>query len=63
MSARKMLSDDAWQKIEPAIRMLMKGKNRHRTDDRNFLEGVLWIARTGAPWRDLPSEFGLSNSL
>lgn len=27
------------------------------------MEGILWIARTGAPWRDLPDEFGLWNSV
>src|SRR5882757_836197 len=27
-------------------------------DNRLFLEGVLWIARTGSPWRDLPEKFG-----
>ena len=31
---------------------------RHGADNRLFVEAVLWIARTGSPWRDLPKEFG-----
>ena len=32
-------------------------------DNRLTLEGILWIARTGAPWRDLPAEFGKGNTV
>ena len=31
-------------------------------DNRMFVEGVLWIVRTGSPWRDLPEAFGEWNS-
>lgn len=31
---------------------------RPRVDRRNVVDGILWILRTGAPWRDLPEEFG-----
>src|SRR3954453_12384354 len=32
-------------------------------DNRMFVEGVLWIVRTGSPWRDLPEAFGEWNSV
>jgi transposase len=53
--ARKVITDDIWEKLIP---LLPAPKGRHGQDDRIFLESVCWIVRTGAPWRDLPQEFG-----
>ncbi|HEU0083250.1 MAG TPA: IS5 family transposase, partial [Bradyrhizobium sp.] len=60
---RFVLSDTVWAKIEA----LLPGKKSDRgvtaKDNRLFLEAVLWRARAGLPWRDLPSEFGHWNSV
>jgi transposase len=55
---RTLLRDDQWERIAH----LLPGKAGDRgvtaKDNRLFIEAVLWIARTGAPWRDLPAQFG-----
>ncbi len=55
---RKMLRNDQWERIEH----LLPGKDTDcgvtAKDNRLFVEAVLWIARTGSPWRDLPPELG-----
>ena len=60
---RRILSDSQWARVA----LLLPGKDgdpgRSARDNREFLEAVLWIARTGSPWRDLPDEFGLWNSV
>ncbi len=60
---RTVLSDAQWDRIKD----LVPGKESDRgvtgRDNRLFVEGVLWVARTGAPWRDLPAEFGNWNSV
>ena len=59
---RFVLTDRQWAIIEPL--RLGRADTRGSTgrDNRLFLEAVLWIARTDAPWRDLPPEFGNWNS-
>lgn len=56
--SRWVLSDEQWRRIE----YLLPGKATDRgvtaKDNRLFVEAVLWIGRTGAPWRDVPAEFG-----
>ena len=53
-----MLTDAQWASVE----LLLPGKpgdvGRPAIDNRRSLEGMLWVLRTGAQWRDLPPEFG-----
>ena len=51
---RHELTDEQFKKIEYTL----PGRKEHvgvtAKDNRNFINGVLWIFKTGAPWRDLP---------
>ncbi len=53
-----MLKDEQWGRIAPLVPGKKGDPGRSGEDNRLFLEGVLWIARTGSPWRDLPAYFG-----
>lgn len=57
MSPRHALTDAEWVRIGPLL-----PKSGPGADDRRFLDAVLWIARTGAAWRDLPERLGNWNS-
>ena len=48
---RMMLTDAQWAKMEPHCLGRKSVPGRTGGDGRLFLEAVLWIARTGAPWR------------
>lgn len=55
---RTVLTDAQWEQIAPHLPGKEGDPGRTGEDNRRFLEGVLWIVRTGAPWRDLPEGFG-----
>ncbi len=55
---RKMLRDDQWERIEDLLPGKASDCGVTAKDNRLFVEAVLWIARTGSPWRDLPCELG-----
>ena len=54
---RLVLSDAAWERLAPLIIGRPDQKGSTGRDNRMFVEGVLWIVRTGSPWRDLPEVF------
>lgn len=59
MSVRLRITDEAWAQIALALDGLKsKAGNPPELSDRMFIEAVLYNARTGTPWRDLPSAFG-----
>jgi transposase len=60
---RFILTDAQWAKMEPLCLGKPTDPGRTGSDGRMFLEAVLWIARTGSPWRDLPAIFGKSNTV
>ena len=57
------LSDEQWQQVEGLLPGPPGSPGRSGDNNRLFLEAVLWIVRTGAPWRDLPERFGDWNSV
>ena len=52
------LRDDQWDRIEPFVPGGRPGRRGPRSDNRRFVEALVWMARSGARWRDLPERFG-----
>src|SRR5688500_11243128 len=53
---RYKLDDHEWAAIKPLLPNKPRGVPR--VDDRRILNGIFWVLRSGAPWRDLPENFG-----
>lgn len=64
MTRRYELTDQEWEQIAP---LLPPEKNsrpgRPSKDNRLMINAMIWIARSGAPWRDLPERYGSWNSV
>jgi putative transposase len=60
---RMLLRDDQWERIAPLVQGKAGDRGRRGANNRLFVEAVLWLARTGSPWRDLPEQFGHWNSV
>ena len=56
--ARHELNDEAWARMIGLLPAAGAAGGRPWNDHRRTLNGIIWILRTGAPWRDLPVRFG-----
>lgn len=58
MARAGVLSDEDWSRIGPLMPVAGREGGRPWADHRLVIEGIIWRYRCGAPWRDLPAEFG-----
>ena len=55
---RHELTDEQWQQLEPLLPAQKPKTGRPNLDHRMVINGILWLLKTGAPWRDLPERYG-----
>src|SRR5262245_61075718 len=58
MDERCELTDEQFAKLAPLLPPEKPATGRPNRDHRTVVEGICWVLRTGAPWRDLPARFG-----
>jgi transposase len=56
--ARHELTDEQWERLQPLLPPQKPRTGRPNNDHRTVINGILWLLRTGAPWRDLPERYG-----
>jgi len=59
------LTDEQWKLLEPLIAELkcVAGVGRPQAEFRKVFDGILWILRTCAPWKDLPMRYGSKSTV
>ena len=55
---RDILTDEQWKRLRTILPPQKRRTGRPAKDHRPIVNGILWILRTGASWRDLPTEYG-----
>src|SRR3712207_4004506 len=55
---RTELTDIQWERLQPLLPPQKPRTGRPNKNHRMIINGILWILRTGAPWRDLPKRYG-----
>ena len=60
---RHAISDADWDRIKDLLPGRPGQTGWLAADNRRFIDAILWIAKTGVPWRDLPKRFGKWNSV
>lgn len=57
--SKRELTDAQWNKIEPLLPEIKPSRRggRKRINNRDVFEGILWVLRSGARWKDLPEEY------
>ncbi len=58
MAKRYELTESQWQRIADLVPGEMRDPGRTAADNRLFVNGVLWVLRSGARWHDLPKRYG-----
>lgn len=58
MVSRYEMSDQQWRRIEGLLPGKAGDPGRTGRDNQLFVNGVLWVLRSGAPWHDLPERYG-----
>ena len=61
---RYEITDSEWERLKKYFPERQAGQlGRPRNDDRQMLNGILWIIRTGAPWADMPERYGAKSTV
>ena len=55
---RHELTDQEWARLAPRLPPQKPARGRPGKDHRTMINAMLWLDRTGAPWRDLPERYG-----